>query len=60
MRDRIRAGTRIIWALVLVLWLVEPAGIAFWNAVNGVAAAVGIPLDLATEGYSQDMTILRP
>ena len=31
-------------------------------AVNGVAAAVGIPLDLAAEGYCyrQYMMILRP
>ena len=55
-----RAGTWTLWALVLVLWFVEPAGAAFWNAVNDVAASVGVPLDLATEGYRQYMTILRP
>jgi Zn-dependent protease len=46
-----RAGRWSIFVLFLALWLVEPVGQAFWEAVVGVTGALGIPADLAFRGY---------
>jgi Zn-dependent protease len=39
-----------IWALFLVLWYIPAANHAFWSVADGLASALGIPMDLAYEG----------
>lgn len=48
-----RAGRWAIWVLFAVLWFVDPVANGFWGLVSHAALALGIPLDLAWEGYRQ-------
>ncbi len=54
-----RAGRWAIWVLFAVLWFVDPVADAFWGLVSHIALTLGIPLDLAAEGYRQMMAITR-
>lgn len=54
-----RAGRWAIWVLFAVLWFVDPVANAFWGLVSQIAYLLGIPLDLAAEGYRQMMALTR-
>jgi Zn-dependent protease len=54
-----RAGRWAIWVLFAVLWFVDPVANAFWGLVSGIASFLGIPLDLASEGYRLMMALTR-
>jgi len=44
-------GNYGVFIIFLCLWQVKPAYDAFWGIVNGIGSAIGIPLNLAYEGW---------
>ena len=52
-----RAGRWAIWVLFGVLWFIDPVNDAFWRLVSTAAHTLGIPLDLAAEGFRQLMAV---
>jgi len=40
-----------IWALFLVLFFIPPVSRAFWNLVFGLSEFIGLPMDLAIQGF---------
>ncbi len=51
------------WTLVglfLILWYVEPVGQAFWSLIYAIAGVLGIPSDLAYEGFQAFRFWARP
>jgi Zn-dependent protease len=45
-------GNWSLWILFLVLWYVEPANRGFWYVVYTIANGLGIPVDLAWDGFA--------
>ena len=37
--------------LFIILWYVKPANEGFWNIIYAVSNALGVPPDLAWDGY---------
>jgi len=54
-----RAGRWAIWVLFALLWFVDPVNDLFWRLVSTCARTLGIPLELAAEGYRQVMSLTR-
>jgi Zn-dependent protease len=47
-----RFGQVSIWLVLLIFWYVPVISNGFWNATFSVAQALGVPLQLASMGYS--------
>ena len=42
----------LVWIVFLLLWYVPVIGNSFWNFISLVAESIGIPLDLASIGFT--------
>lgn len=53
-----RASRWAILVLFALLWFVPPVYRAFWLTVSGMASVLGVPLDLAGQGFEAFTSIL--
>jgi len=51
----LKIGRFSIWIIFIALWYVEPVATAFWRLVGVISGVIGIPGELAYQGYQAFM-----